>query len=49
VPVFVRAAGEDLFRTLSAGLSRIERGAVPSGVTSATYSSGIDRDLKTTG
>jgi alpha-glucosidase (family GH31 glycosyl hydrolase) len=49
IPVFVRAGNRELFGALRGALSGIERGAVSSGSTTATYSSGIDRDLKTTG
>jgi alpha-glucosidase (family GH31 glycosyl hydrolase) len=48
-PVFVRAGSEELFRALDAALSGIERGSVSFGVTTASYSSGIDRDLDVSG
>jgi myogenesis-regulating glycosidase len=49
IPVFVRAENQQLFQALNAQLSEIERGSVPSGVTTATYSAGVDRDLSVTG
>ncbi len=48
-PVFVRAGNAELFRALNGSLSDIERGSVASGQTSATWSSGVDRDLSVTG
>jgi alpha-glucosidase (family GH31 glycosyl hydrolase) len=48
-PVFVRAGNAELFRTLNGSLSAVERGSVPSGTITATWSSGVDRDLSVTG
>jgi alpha-glucosidase (family GH31 glycosyl hydrolase) len=49
VPLFVRAQKKDLLSRLRAALSEIRRGSVPSGVTTARYSAGLDRDLSVTG
>jgi alpha-glucosidase (family GH31 glycosyl hydrolase) len=49
LPVFVRAENTALFDSLHGALSRIERGTVPPGVTTATYLAGVNRDLNVTG
>ena len=49
IPLFVRAERVPLFDTMNRVLSQIPRGAVASGVTSATYSCGLDRDITVTG
>jgi len=52
IPLFVRKGGEeesellDVFADWRAGM---ERGTVPSGITTATHQAGIDRDLSVTG
>ncbi|MGQ9663174.1 MAG: hypothetical protein ACUVWX_12670, partial [Kiritimatiellia bacterium] len=45
IPVFVRARNSGLAATLHRALSGIKRGSVPSGITTATYSAGLDRNL----
>lgn len=49
IPVFVRAECDQLFEKLNLVLKTIGRGTVASGVTSATYTCGLDRDLRVTG
>jgi len=49
MPVFVREGNEALFGDLNTALSEIRRGCVASGVTTATYEAGIDRDVGVTG
>lgn len=49
IPIFVRAENEELFAAAKAALSALRRGSVPSGVTTATYRAGLDRDLSVTG
>lgn len=49
MPIFVRAENEALFTAANAALSAVRRGSVLSGVTTATYRAGIDRDLGVTG
>jgi len=49
VPVFVRAHNTRLFAALHAALGHVPRDPVPPGVTTTTYSAGIDRDLNVTG
>jgi hypothetical protein len=49
MPLFVREAREDLFAIVNHALQAIPRGSVPSGVTTARYSTGLDRDLSATG
>jgi len=49
IPLFVRAERTQIFEAMNRILSQIPRGSVPSGVTSATYSCGLDRDLSVTG
>ena len=49
IPVFVRAENKALFDVLHKLAGQIDCGTIKSGVTSATYSSGIDRDINVTG
>ena len=49
IPVFVRAGRPALAAALQAAARAIARGSVPSGVTTATYTAGLDRDLKVSG
>ena len=49
IPLFVRAERPELFAVLNRILKTIERGSVLSGVTSATYCCGLDRDIGVTG
>ena len=49
IPLFVRAENTALFETLNRILVTIPRGTVASGVTTATYACGLDRDLSVTG
>ncbi|MGI6494507.1 MAG: glycoside hydrolase family 31 protein [Kiritimatiellia bacterium] len=49
IPVFVRAVNASLAATLREALSRLSRGTVPTGVTTATWQAGIHRDLSVTG
>jgi alpha-glucosidase (family GH31 glycosyl hydrolase) len=49
LPVFVRAGCEELQKRLSRVLSGIRRGSIASGVTTATYQCGLDRDISVTG
>lgn len=49
IPVYARASNAALVEALSGALRGIARGSVPSGVTTATYEAGINRDLSVTG
>ncbi len=49
IPIFVRAENESLYAELHEVLTRIDRHSVTAGTTSATYRSGLDRDLNVTG
>ena len=49
IPIFVRAENPALLQSLHAALQSVPRGTVTSGVTTARFSCGLDRDLKTTG
>jgi len=49
MPVFVRAGNASLYAAAHQALERIDRGSVPSGVTTTTYRSGLNRDLSVTG
>ncbi|MEI8309316.1 MAG: glycoside hydrolase family 31 protein [Verrucomicrobiota bacterium] len=49
IPLFVRAGRPELFAVLHRILNTIERGSVLSGVTSATYTCGLDRDIGVSG
>lgn len=49
MPLFVRAERADLLAALRPVLATLVRGSVPTGVTTATYQAGLDRDLKVTG
>ena len=49
MPLFVRASRPDLLATLQPALAQIARGTVASGVTTATYVAGLNRDLNVTG
>lgn len=49
IPIFVRAENAALLAQVRAALREIERGSVPTGVTTATYCAGLDRDLPVTG
>lgn len=49
IPLFVRESNADLADRLRSVLDTIRRGSVPTGVTSATWRSGLDRDLNVTG
>lgn len=49
IPLFVRDENKALFENLSSGLNNIRRGFIKPGTCSATYSCGVNRDLKVTG
>ena len=49
IPVFVRAENAGLASALRGALAAVARGTVESGVTTATYEAGINRDLTVTG
>jgi len=49
IPLFVRAENTALFETLNRILLTIPRGSIASGITTATYACGLDRDLNVTG
>ena len=49
IPLFVRACNEALFAEVHQVLRGIVRGSVPSGVTTSTYTAGLDLDLTVTG
>ena len=49
IPLFVRAENPALFATINQALNSIARGSVPSGITTTSYSAGLDRDLGVTG
>ena len=49
IPVFVRSSNRALFGELASALQGISRGTIRSGVTTATYEAGLDRDLDVTG
>ena len=49
IPLFVRAENTSLFETLHPILAAIPRGSIASGITTATYACGLDRDLSVTG
>ena len=49
IPLFVRAERPDLVGLLRQFLSGIKRGSVPAGFTSATYTAGLNRDIRFTG
>jgi alpha-glucosidase (family GH31 glycosyl hydrolase) len=49
IPVFVRTYNRRLFELLHSNLKEIRCGTIQSGVTSASYQAGIDRDLNITG
>lgn len=49
IPLFIRAEHTQLFQVLNQILNRIPRGKCKAGVTSASYSCGLDRDLTITG
>jgi hypothetical protein len=49
MPIFVRKECTDLFEVMHRLLLRIDHGSVVSGVTSASYECGLDRDLSVTG
>ncbi len=49
IPVFVRASNRPLRRTLCAALRRVPHTPIQSGTTTATYTCGLERDIKVTG
>jgi len=49
IPIFVRSERDDLASLLRTALAGIQRGITPPSVTTATYSAGLNRDLKVTG
>ena len=49
IPLFVRRENQALFAALHAALGAVPREGIPSGVTTATYSAPLDRDLSVTG
>ncbi len=49
MPLFVRASRSDVLAAIQPVLARIARGTVPSGITTATYIAGLNRDLNVTG
>jgi len=49
MPIFIRAGNAALYAAAHQALERIDRGSVPSGVTTTTYRSGLNRDLNVTG
>lgn len=49
IPLFVRAGNDLLFQQLHGLLRELPRGTVPSGVTTATWACGLNRDIKVTG
>ncbi|MDR1146285.1 MAG: glycoside hydrolase family 31 protein [Verrucomicrobiales bacterium] len=49
IPLFVKAGHRELAATLRAALAVIERGSIVSGVTTTTYTAGLNRDLSVTG
>jgi len=49
IPIFVRSEQEELTALLKNALAAIQRGAIAPNVTTATYSAGLNRDLKVTG
>jgi alpha-glucosidase (family GH31 glycosyl hydrolase) len=49
MPIFVRSERVDLSALLRAELAAISRGTIRPGVTTATHSAGLNRDLKVTG
>lgn len=49
IPLFVRAERPQLFDVVNRALKSINRGSIVTGVTSATYACGLDRDLSVTG
>ncbi|MFA6292910.1 MAG: glycoside hydrolase family 31 protein [Victivallales bacterium] len=49
IPLFVRNENRALFENLSSGLKNIRRGLIKTGTCSATYSCGVNRDLKVSG
>ncbi|HOX05204.1 MAG TPA: glycoside hydrolase family 31 protein [Planctomycetota bacterium] len=49
IPLFVRRERPEVLAALHAALRHIERGSVPTGVTTTTFRAGLDRDLSVTG
>lgn len=49
MPIFVRSGCDELLETISYALSKIRRGVIPSGTTTASYQAGLDRDINVTG
>lgn len=49
LPIFVRSGNVRLLESLRSVLRKIPRGSIKSGVTTATYQCGLDRDLNVTG
>lgn len=49
IPIFVRDHRTDVLEALGTVLPKIIRGSVQSGITTATYRAGLDRDLSVTG
>ncbi len=49
IPLFIREENKTLFENLSSGLKNIRRGFIKPGTCSATYSCGVNRDLKVSG
>lgn len=49
IPLFVRAECTELFETVNRVLATMPRGSIATGIISATYACGLDRDLSVTG
>ena len=49
IPIFVNARNAELAEVLRAALGAVQRGSVPSGVTTARWQAGLNRDLNVTG
>ncbi len=49
IPLFVRAHRHELRAALAGALARVRRGTVAAGSTTATWHSGLNRDLNVTG
>jgi alpha-glucosidase (family GH31 glycosyl hydrolase) len=49
MPVFVRVGNKQLFKAAHSELSRVNRGSVATGIRTATYRAGLNRDLGVTG
>lgn len=49
IPLFVASGATRLLATMQKALGQLERGSVPSGVTTTVFQAGLDRDLSVTG